>query len=259
MSHKRKYPNSCQGATALALSELGRLADARVAERGRAFFKKADVVPLYGVKAAAVHGLVREIHDSVNHTWDDAHAVEFCNTMVRRPELEAKLTGLLLLGRFQKRFQPDLLDVVGSWLAEDRLSSWAAVDGLCAAVTSPLLRAHPGLLQPIVRWAQGASRWQRRAAVVTLVPLARRGQYLAEAYGLANRLAGDPEDLIHKACGWLLREAGTTDRECLIQYLERRGHRLPRTTVRYAIERLDRSVRRRLLDVTRSDGAQRGR
>lgn len=241
------------------MTKLRQLADARVAERGRTFFKKDDAVPLYGVKAAAVHGLVREIHNSVKHTWDLAHAVEFCNAMARRPELEAKLTGLLLLGRFQRRFQPDLLDAVGSWLAEDRLSSWAAVDGLCAAVTSPLLRAHPGLLQPIVQWAQGASRWQRRAAVVTLVPFARRGEYLGEAYELADRLAGDPEDLIHKACGWLLREAGKTDPERLIQYLERRGHGLPRTTVRYAIERLDRSERRRLLDVSRSDGGQRGR
>ena len=139
------------------------------------------------------------------------------------------------------------------------MSSWAAVDALCAMVTSPLLRAHPALLPQIIRWGHSPSQWQRRAAAVTLVPFARRGEYLAEAYGLTDRLADDPEDLLHKACGWLLREAGKTEPERLVRFLERRGHRLPRTTLRYAIERLDESERRRLLETTRPRRGGRGR
>ena len=64
-------------------------------------------------------------------------------------------------------------------------------------------------------------------------------------------LAGDGEDLMHKACGWLLREAGKTDPARLEAFLRRHGPALPRTTVRYAIERFDPQRRARLLAETR--------
>ena len=59
-------------------------------------------------------------------------------------------------------------------------------------------------------WTRSRSLWVRRAAAVALIPMARRGQALDVAYDVAARLLDDEEDLIHKATGWLLREAGKT-------------------------------------------------
>jgi 3-methyladenine DNA glycosylase AlkD len=250
MSHKQRYPVAPRRATIQAVARLERLADTRVQRRSCTFFKKEDVVALYGVNAPAVHALVREIHDQVKHSWSASHAVAFCDEMVRRPHLEAKLVGFLLLGRFARQFTSGLLTVVETWLAEDLVDSWAAVDGL-STVTSPLLGRHAVLLPRILEWSGSPSRWQRRAAVVTFVPFARRGAHLPDAYRLVERLADDSEDLVHKACGWLLREAGKTDSSRLIRFLELRGRRLPRTTVRYAIERLPEPERQRLLTATR--------
>ena len=82
--------------------------------------------------------------------------------------------------------------------------------------------------------------------------LARHGAHIDAAYRVATALHDDEEDLIHKATGWLLREAGQTDRRRLETYLLRHGPRLPRTALRYAIERFPAERRRAILLRTRS-------
>jgi 3-methyladenine DNA glycosylase AlkD len=77
---------------------------------------------------------------------------------------------------------------------------------------------------------------------------------LDEAYAVATRLRSDPEDLIQKAVGWMLRESGKADPARLERYLRSNGHLLARTTVRYAIERFPREKRRALLEATRPRG-----
>ncbi len=71
------------------------------------------------------------------------------------------------------------------------------------------------------------------------------------AYDIATRLQGDKEDLIHKAVGWLLREAGKVDRERLEAYLLDQGTRTPRTTLRYAIEKFPKEDRKRIMAATK--------
>jgi 3-methyladenine DNA glycosylase AlkD len=92
--------------------------------------------------------------------------------------------------------------------------------------------------------------WVRRASVVGLIPLARRGFALDLLYANARLLHGDDEDLIQKAVGWALREAGKADPGRLERYLRQNGRSIPRTTIRYAIERFPESSRRDLLRAT---------
>jgi 3-methyladenine DNA glycosylase AlkD len=125
-------------------------------------------------------------------------------------------------------------------------------------VLSPLLEQHPEFEATLREWSRARGLWVRRAALVTLVPFARRGQLLGTAYDLARERFEDPEDLIHKAVGWLLREAGKTDAARLRDYLRQHGSAIPRTTVRYAIERFPEGERRRLLEETRHSGLRSG-
>jgi 3-methyladenine DNA glycosylase AlkD len=94
--------------------------------------------------------------------------------------------------------------------------------------------------------------WVRRAAAVSLIPSVRRGLALDLAYGVARTLHPDPEDLIQKAVGWMLREAGKADARRLERYLRANGPRIPRTTLRYAIERFPPAKRHALLKITKS-------
>ena len=93
--------------------------------------------------------------------------------------------------------------------------------------------------------------WVRRASAVALVPLVRRGLQLDLAYDIAARLHADREDLIQKAVGWMLREAGKADAARLERYLRAHGPSIPRTTLRYAIERFPKAKRTVLMRMTR--------
>lgn len=88
--------------------------------------------------------------------------------------------------------------------------------------------------------------WDRRIAVVATSALIRRGEF-GPTLALCERLLDDPHHLMHKACGWMLREVGKRDEAVLIAWLERHRARMPRTMLRYAIERLDPATRARLM------------
>jgi 3-methyladenine DNA glycosylase AlkD len=87
---------------------------------------------------------------------------------------------------------------------------------------------------------------------VSLIPSVRRGLALDTAYKIARRLCVDKEDLLQKAVGWMLREAGKADSVRLERHLRTNGAAMARTTVRYAIERFPPARRRALLEATRS-------
>ena len=116
---------------------------------------------------------------------------------------------------------------------------------------APVLHAHRGLVPEVLTWSGHRNLWVRRASAVAMIPLVRRGEALDEGYSVATALRRDPADLIQKAAGWLLREAGKTNPRRLERYLRAGGAAIPRTTLRYAIERFPPETRRTLLVATR--------
>ena len=155
------------------------------------------------------------------------------------------------MGQFRRKFTPAVLETIEEWLDTGAVTDWATTDGLCLEVVSPLLEGYPDLIPTVAAWRSSSLHWRRRTAAVALVPFARAGEHLDQAYTVVTGLLEDPEDLMHKACGWLLREAGKTDRSRLERYLLKHGTRIPRTTVRYAIEHFPEKRRRAVLEETK--------
>ncbi len=96
------------------------------------------------------------------------------------------------------------------------------------------------------RLARSPCLWERRIAVVATWYFIRRGRF-GETLRIARTLLGDRHDLIHKATGWMLREVGKRDRGLAERFVRRHIRRMPRTMLRYAIERFPPLVRRRYL------------
>lgn len=122
-------------------------------------------------------------------------------------------------------------------------NNWDLVDMTCPKILGHWL-LHPlpsGTMsdrQLLDRLAQSDNLWEQRIAIVTNWMLIRQGQY-DDTFRIADRLLSHPHDLIHKAVGWMLREVGKQDMDALEDYLATRYHRLHRTTLRYAIEKMN--------------------
>lgn len=101
--------------------------------------------------------------------------------------------------------------------------------------------------RPLIDLAASLNLWERRISMVATWAFIRRGR-LELTFRIAEALLADPEDLIHKAAGWMLREAGKRDLNALESFLKPRYNRMPRTMLRYAIERMAADRRRMYLE-----------
>jgi len=215
------------------------------------YFRGAADLGFYNIGTAAVRALARRVHDQHRDRWTIEDAMRLADALIKDRFLETKGVALELVARYRRLFTPDMLPRWKRWLAEDRSTNWATTDGICGSLIGPLLTAQPSLARQLAAWSRHPNLWVRRASIVALIPLARRGQALDLLYANARRLHRDPHDLIQKAVGWALREAGKADPRRLERYLRANGGAIPRTTVRYAIERYAPSKRQELLRATK--------
>jgi 3-methyladenine DNA glycosylase AlkD len=125
----------------------------------------------------------------------------------------------------------------------DHVDNWDLVDCSAPQVVGGYLLDRDRV--PLYGWIRSASVWRRRIALVATHRFIFAEQ-TADTYALATQVLDDPHDLIHKAAGWMLREAGKrVDEGELRRYLDEYAPLMPRTMLRYAIERMPDDVRRR--------------
>ena len=231
--------------------ELRRLARPSGAFDAARYFRGDHGLRFYNVGTKAVRALARAIYVSNRERWTVEDAVRFAEALVRDPYLETKAIGIEVVARYRQAFRPRLLPAWKRWLSGNHAANWATTDAICGTLIGPLLVDYPELVPLMPRWATHRNSWVRRASAVSLIPSIRQGRALDVAYDVAQTLQPDRGDLIQKASGWMLREAGKQDPARLERYLRAQGDAVPRTTLRYAIERFPAPKRRALLTSTR--------
>lgn len=215
------------------------------------YFRGDHGLRFYNVGTTQVRSLARAIYAANRDEWTVEDATRFADGLMHDPYLETKGIGVEVVARYRGAFTPGLLPAWKRWLAGNLSTNWATTDLICGMLIGPLLADHQRLIPTMRRWATHPNMWVRRASAVALIPAMRLGRALDVAYDVAATLHPDPEDLIQKAVGWMLREAGKRDPARLERYLRAKGSAIPRTTLRYAIERFPAARRRALLADTR--------
>ena len=172
-------------------------------------------------------------------------------SLLRSEWHEERLLALLILVRqFEGGDERTKRDVFNLYLGETRwINNWDLVDLSAHRIVGAWLLNRPRNV--LRRLAQSDILWERRIAVVSTYAFIRNSD-LIDIFALSELLLGDPHDLMHKACGWMLREAGKRDRPVLEAFLDRHSPAMPRTMLRYAIEKFPEAQRKEILRRTRS-------
>ncbi|MCB1299384.1 MAG: DNA alkylation repair protein [Microthrixaceae bacterium] len=171
------------------------------------------------------------------------------DALLDHPLHEVRLAGVLLLAeRVPRADAAQRADVLSRYLAgleRGAIDNWDLVDASAAHVL--------GVLGDEALWTRLASGtlWQRRAAILATFPPLKAGDP-GPSLRIAELLLDDPHDLLHKAVGWVLRDVGTrAGAPALLAFLDRWAPRMPRTTMRYALEKQPDDLRRHYLGLPR--------
>jgi len=124
------------------------------------------------------------------------------------------------------------------------VNNWDLVDGSAPYIAGRHLLTRPRKV--LYRLAKSKSLWERRIAIVSTFAFIKAGE-IEDTFAIAKILLKDDHDLIHKAVGWALRETGKQSTSALLEFLQQNYSALPRTTLRYAIERFPAQQRKRML------------
>lgn len=184
-----------------------------------------------GIKVPVTRGVVKEC-------WKQTGFDELEECLASEYH-EIRLAGLLALVEIYSHARKDMSlrsRCIDFYLSHtDRINNWDLVDLSCYNLLGDwLLDKDRSLLYRLA--SDGKSIWEQRIGMVSTMAFIRQGQ-LDDTFAIADILLNHPHDLIHKAVGWLLREAGKRDMDALRVFLDHRAASMPRTMLRYAIEK----------------------
>lgn len=219
------------------------LADPKRAAALQGFFKTGpgqygEGDRFVGLTVPQVRSLVRRFHPA---------AFSSISRLLRSPVHEDRLLALLLLvERYRRGTAADRDRVFELYVRSFRwINNWDLVD----VSASPIVGSHDVVRKQLLRWARSSHLWTRRIAILSTFARLRAGRF-GNTLAVAAALIGDKEDLLHKATGWMLREVGKRDLAALETFLRRHHRRMPRTMLRYAIERFPERRRKAWLEGT---------
>ena len=230
----------------IVLSDLGAFAKkGRVSDLAR-FYKTGDGE--YGEGDLFLGGTVPQTRSvAKNHQKLDLKEVD---KLFQSPFHEARLCAAIILNhQFAKaktsQERKKLFDFYMKQVWAERVNNWDIVD-----VSAPWMGVYLTEVRDpmplLIKLSKSKSLWQRRVAMILTFALIRAGD-LQPTIIIAKALLKDDQDLIHKAVGWMLRELGKRDVMLLRKFLKEHAHQMPRTMLRYAIEKLPERERKQWL------------
>ena len=138
------------------------------------------------------------------------------------------------------------MEIFENWL-NNYVNNWAKCDTLCNHTIGSFIEKYPEYIDRLKQWARSENRWVKRAAAVTLVLPARRGKFLTDIFQIADILLLDTDDLVQKGYGWMLKEASRQHQQKVLDYVIQHKKEMPRTALRYAIEKMPADLRQRAM------------
>lgn len=224
------------------IKELKALADPEKAEHSKRFFKASpgeygEGDQFLGIKVPEQRKVAKKFREM---------ELEEVAKLLHKKYHEVRLTAAyLLVYKVEKGDQQTLKEVVQCYLENlEGINNWDLVDSSCHKILGPYFEDKERDL--LYDFARSEDLWKKRIAMITCYHFIRNEDF-EDALNIAEILVNDDHDLIHKAVGWMLQEVGKRDLAAEESFLKKHYQTMPRTMLRYAIEKFDEPLRLKYL------------
>ncbi len=224
--------------------ELVQSADEKTRDSASRFFK--EEVKYHGVKSATVRKIAKKYYPEIR-TKDKKEIFSLCERLLESSYGEEAAVAFEWAYALRKRYEPADFQVFERW-TQEYVDNWAKCDTLCNHTLGSFIEQYPEYIGNLKDWTRSQNRWLRRASAVTLILPARKGMFLDDVLQISDLLLKDKDDLVQKGYGWMLKEASKKHQEEVFDYIMKRKDEMPRTALRYALEKMPENLRRKAME-----------
>lgn len=237
--------------------ELKKNIDLEYKESVKRFFKKEDIEKAkeegysksYGVRTPMVRKISAKYFKAIRDLTKK-EILDLCKELLESGYSEERGIAFFWAYCLKEQYKPSDFKLFKTWL-EKYVHGWASCDSLCTGALGEFIIQFPEFIQEVKKWTESNNRWKRRASAVVMINSVRKKEYLATIFEIADRLLLDEDDLVQKGYGWMLKEASNHYPEEVFNYVMKNKHEMPRTALRYAIEKLPAQLRGEAMKKTR--------
>lgn len=224
-------------------NQLNSAADEKLKISSQRYFK--EEVKVYGIRAAEVSRMAKE---SFNALDDKSKTSVFscCELFWKSGMLEETFIACNWAYAVRKQFTEADITIFEAWI-DKYITNWASCDTFCNHTLGEIMVRFPELTSYLQKWAVSDNRWMRRASAVSLIVPARKGLFLPLIFQLADTLLMDKDDMVQKGYGWMLKSASQARQQEVYEFVMANKTRMPRTALRYAIEKMPEAMRKEAL------------
>jgi len=220
-------------------ADLIRNADEKVRQSGERFFR--EEVKIYGMKSSVARKISKD-HFKALPGKDKSQIFALCEELWQSGFIEESFIACDWSYNVHKSYEPVDFKIFERWVKR-YISNWASCDTFCNHNVGTFIEMYPYFLPGLKKWAGSDNRWVKRASAVSLIVPARKGKFLKDILEIADILHADKDDMVQKGYGWMLKAASQVHLKEVFDYVIRNKASMPRTSLRYAIEKMPQELK----------------
>ncbi|MCU0459987.1 MAG: DNA alkylation repair protein [Bacteroidales bacterium] len=219
--------------------ELKEASDEKTREQGLRYFR--EEVKLYGIRAKTVSEIAKANYPLIRKAGKD-EILAMCDSLWKSDMMEESFVACMWSEKQATAFVPADFSILEKWV-HNYVTNWASCDTLCNHTVGDFIQKYPEYIAELKKWARSDNRWVKRASAVSLIIPARKGKFPEDIFEIADILLPDRDDMVQKGYGWMLKEASKPYQKEVFDYVMDHKAVMPRTALRYAIEKMPPDMR----------------
>jgi len=215
--------------------------DPRTLASSDRYHKKGEAPKVHGVRMGEISKIGKYSFQKIKHL-PKQEIFDLCEELWKSGYLEESVIACIWAESLHEQYEPADFKILDLWV-QNYLTNWADCDTLCNHTVGNFIMMYPHYIAELKKWATSSKRLVRRAAAVTLIIPARKGLFLNDIFEIADIMLLDSDDLVQKGYGWMLKAASEAHQEEVFHYVVSKKSIMPRTALRYAIEKMPMELR----------------